>query len=189
LPADHQKNTVYKKNLTTLLGNILKSEKNNFANHLRTGFGGANPPIAPPRLSQVIANVYKTMDPRFEGVPIDEIPNDERITNPRQARIAYIRAIINLNRLHRIANPGQTTHRSFWDDVDADLESRRTKPLFSNQIFGHLVLEKDINLWDGRKTVDDWDNFEVQLPTDAEVQARITQEAAGRPSAGNQQSV
>ncbi|KAH9443013.1 hypothetical protein MJO29_014213 [Puccinia striiformis f. sp. tritici] len=92
--------------------------------------------------------------------------------------------MINLNRLRHIANPGQTAFPSFWDDIDADLETRRTKntPMF-NQMFGHLVIEKDHRLWDGTKIADDWADLDVQLPTDAEVQARIAQEA------GNPQSV
>ncbi|KAA1085905.1 hypothetical protein PGT21_023422 [Puccinia graminis f. sp. tritici] len=44
-------------------------------------------------------------------------------------------------------------------------------------MFGHLVLEKDSQLWDGKKTVDDWTEFDVQLPTDEEVHARITRDA------------
>ncbi|KAA1066496.1 hypothetical protein PGT21_031721 [Puccinia graminis f. sp. tritici] len=57
-----------------------------------------------------------------------------------------------------------------------------------NQIFGHLLLEKDQQLWDGNKTADDWADFKVQLPTDAEVQARIAQEARNPRSASNTQS-
>ncbi|KNF01505.1 hypothetical protein PSTG_05285 [Puccinia striiformis f. sp. tritici PST-78] len=52
-----------------------------------------------------------------------------------------------------------------------------------NQMFGHLVIEKDRRLWDGTKITDEWADLNVQLPTDAEVQARIAQEA------GNPQSV
>ncbi|KAI9631578.1 hypothetical protein KEM48_014229 [Puccinia striiformis f. sp. tritici PST-130] len=87
----------------------------------------ANPPIPPPKLSDIIGSVYKAMDSRFEQTPVANIPTDSRITIQRQARLAYIRTMINLNRLRRIANPGQTAFPSFWDDIDADLETRRTK--------------------------------------------------------------
>ncbi|KAI7965930.1 hypothetical protein MJO29_001678 [Puccinia striiformis f. sp. tritici] len=184
LPPDYQQDVIFKKELNLLLGTILKGEKNNFANLLRLGLGGANPPIPPPKLSDIIGSVYKAMDSRFEQTPVANIPTDSRITIQRQAQLAYIRTMINLNRLRRIANPGQTAFPSFWDDIDADLETRRTKntPMF-NQMFGHLVIEKDHRLWDGTKIADDWADLDVQLPTDAEVQARIAQEA------GNPQSV
>ncbi|KAA1081896.1 hypothetical protein PGTUg99_026985 [Puccinia graminis f. sp. tritici] len=85
LPADYQRNTVFKKELNTLLGNILKGEKSNFASFLRTGLGGENPPISPPKLTAIIGHVYTSMDPRFEAIPAEQIPSDERITLPRQA--------------------------------------------------------------------------------------------------------
>ncbi|POW22497.1 hypothetical protein PSHT_01249 [Puccinia striiformis] len=127
LPPDYQRDVIFKKELNSLLGTILKGEKNNFANLLRLGLGGANPPIPPPKLSDIIGSVYKAMDSRFEQTPVANIPTDSRITIQRQARLAYIRTMINLNRLRRIANPGQTAFPSFWDDIDADLETRRTK--------------------------------------------------------------
>ncbi|KAA1112433.1 hypothetical protein PGTUg99_005697 [Puccinia graminis f. sp. tritici] len=181
LPADYHRNAVFKKELNTLLANILKAEKSNFATYLQTGLGGANPPIAPPKLTTIIGNVYKGMDPRFEAIPNEKIPSDDQITVHRQARLAYIRAIVNLNRLHQIANPGQTNLPSCWEDVDSDLELRQTKTQMFNNMFGHLVLEKDSQLWDGKKTVDDWTEFDVQLSTDEEVHARIARDAGTPP--------
>ncbi|KAH9472514.1 hypothetical protein Pst134EA_003124 [Puccinia striiformis f. sp. tritici] len=184
LPPDYQQDVIFKKELNSLLGTILKGEKNNFANLLRLGLGGANPPI--PRQSCLTLSVLftKLWTLALNRPPVANIPTDSRITIQRQARLAYIRTMINLNRLRRIANPGQTAFPSFWDDIDADLETRRTKntPTF-NQMFRHLVIEKDHRLWDGTKIADDWADLDVQLPTDAEVQARIAQEA------GNPQSV
>ncbi|KAI9616553.1 hypothetical protein H4Q26_010950 [Puccinia striiformis f. sp. tritici PST-130] len=114
---------IFKKELNSLLGTILKGEKNNFANLLRLGLGGAKP-----------AN------------PPAKVVRHYRFSTGKQARLAYIRTMINLNRLRHIANPGQTAFPSFWDDIDADLETRRTKntPMF-NQMFGHLSSKRIID--------------------------------------------
>ncbi|KAI9626650.1 hypothetical protein KEM48_010276 [Puccinia striiformis f. sp. tritici PST-130] len=175
---DYQRDVIFKKELNSLLGTILKGEKNNFANLLRLGLGGANPPI-PRQVVRHYRSVYKAMDSCFEQTPVANIRHS-RITVQRQAnRHDWLhQEMINLNRLRHIANPGQTAFPSFWDDIDADLETRRTKntPMF-NQMFGHLVIEKDHRLWDGKKSLTTGPDLDVQLPTDAEVQARIAQEA------------
>ncbi|POW15711.1 hypothetical protein PSHT_05180, partial [Puccinia striiformis] len=111
----------------SLLGTILKGKKNNFANFLCTRLAGANQPIPPQKLLEIIGSVYKAMDSRFEQTPVANILTNSRINVQQEARLAYIRMMINLNRLHQIANPGQTAFPSFWDDINADLETCRTK--------------------------------------------------------------
>ncbi|KAI7954875.1 hypothetical protein MJO28_005275 [Puccinia striiformis f. sp. tritici] len=83
--------------MAKLLGTILKGKKNNFPNFLCTSLAGANPPIPPQKLSKIIVSVYKAMGPCFEQTPVANIPANSRITVQQEARLAYIRVMINLN--------------------------------------------------------------------------------------------
>ncbi|KAH9468902.1 hypothetical protein Pst134EA_009431 [Puccinia striiformis f. sp. tritici] len=127
LPSNYQQTMLFEKEHNSLLGTILKGKKNNFANFLCTRLAGANQPIPPQKLLEITGSIYKAMDSRFEQTPVANILTNSRINVQQEARLAYIRMMINLNRLHQIANPGQTAFPSFWDDINADLETCRTK--------------------------------------------------------------
>ncbi|KAI7942462.1 hypothetical protein MJO28_012489 [Puccinia striiformis f. sp. tritici] len=92
LRPDYQRDVIFKKELNSLLGTILKGEKNNFANLLRLGLGG--------------------LEEQTRQSPRQSCP-----TLSRQARLAYIRMMINLNRLRRIANPGLLKLRQNLRDI------------------------------------------------------------------------
>jgi hypothetical protein len=62
-PKDFHENAQYKRALDKLIADILKGEKSNLTNMIRIGFGPKDPAIPPPKLPEIIVNVYKTMDP------------------------------------------------------------------------------------------------------------------------------
>ncbi|KAA1069816.1 hypothetical protein PGT21_033741 [Puccinia graminis f. sp. tritici] len=80
LPKDFHKDALYKRALDKLIADILKGEKSNLATMLRIGFGPEDPAIPPPKLPEIIGNVYVAMDPRFANKPITDIHKDSRIT-------------------------------------------------------------------------------------------------------------
>ncbi|KAH9467101.1 hypothetical protein Pst134EB_002130 [Puccinia striiformis f. sp. tritici] len=176
MPENYQKNRTYTKTLGQFIGSVMKSEKNNFANLLRIGFTPTTPQLPVPTLKEALGLIYRTMDASYKDLTPVQI--EERLIQTQKARLAYLRAMNNANRLRRIANPTQKI-RCVWEDIDEDLEARRAQSPVYNTCFAAMVLEQDMKLWDGKKTIDDWSPLEQELPSDNAVRDRVSRENQG----------
>ncbi|KAI9629707.1 hypothetical protein KEM48_012771 [Puccinia striiformis f. sp. tritici PST-130] len=103
-----------------------------------------------------------------------KIANDQHITKPAKARLAYLRFQIHLNNLLIIKNKGtKITTPGFWNQIDKDLAHRSCGTEAYQFAFSNLVLLKDAKVWDGKKGTSNVTAEEAALPTEDEIQAEM----------------
>ncbi|POV98615.1 hypothetical protein PSHT_13931 [Puccinia striiformis] len=81
---------------------------------------------------------------QFKDAQGKKIANDQHITKPAKARLAYLRFQIHLNNLLIIKNKGtKITTPGFWNQIDKDLAHRLCGTKAYQFTFNDLVLLKD----------------------------------------------
>ena len=126
-----------------------------------------------PALSTIITKAYSSFHPQFSDANEKQIMESPLMTKLAQARIAYLRLMINVHR-HRRASGTDGAPASFWDLIDEDLEARNRKNKIYNVAFAQLVYEKDIQLWNGKRSLANVATEDQGLPDEEKILERVT---------------
>jgi hypothetical protein len=130
LPPNYKEEPA-KKEYEKLLSETVKAKKANLSSILKAGLTDAQPPMAVPTLYKCIGNVYATLHPNFKGKGHEAIHADTRITSGAKIQMAYLRFIVNLNRLGNRDRPKGVKEKSHWDDADEILNDLRKQDITS----------------------------------------------------------
>ncbi|KAH9467198.1 hypothetical protein MJO28_000209 [Puccinia striiformis f. sp. tritici] len=168
LPSDYSTSITAVPELLKLIREILKNEKNTFADAILNG----SQPISPgnyrpmPTLDQLVIHLFREMDFTMKLKSDAEIHSDSKLTHQVRVRIAYLRFQLNVHRRqHR--QPG------FWETIDRDLGERRSKSPAYKAAFAHLILQKDRQLWNGTNRIIDVPDDTQGVPTEPEILAHV----------------
>ncbi|KAI7964667.1 hypothetical protein MJO29_002765, partial [Puccinia striiformis f. sp. tritici] len=137
------------KRVDKLISAKLKADKNALAAIIKENLDS---PDAVETLDQLVTQVYSQLTSRFKDARGKKIANDQHITKPAKARLAYLRDQDNHARL---------------------LEPNRQGSGSLIFAFSNLVLLKDAKVWDGKKGASDVTAEEAALPTEDEIQAEM----------------
>ncbi|KAH9471436.1 hypothetical protein Pst134EA_005336 [Puccinia striiformis f. sp. tritici] len=159
------------KRVDKLISAKLKADKNALAAIIKENLDS---PDAVETLDQLVTQVYSQLTSRFKDARGKKIANDQHITKPAKARLAYLRFQIHPNNLLIIKNKGtKITTPGFWNQIDKDLAHRSCGTEAYQFAFSNLVLLKDAKVWDGKKGASDVTAEEAALPTEDEIQAEM----------------
>ncbi|KAH9463800.1 hypothetical protein Pst134EA_015882 [Puccinia striiformis f. sp. tritici] len=104
------------KRVDKIIGAKLKADKNALAAIIKENLDS---PDAVEPLNQLVTQVYSQLTSRFKDARGKKIANDQHITKPAKARLAYLRFQIHLNNLLIIKNKGtKITTPGFWNQID-----------------------------------------------------------------------
>ncbi|KAI9609897.1 hypothetical protein H4Q26_006886 [Puccinia striiformis f. sp. tritici PST-130] len=124
-----------------IIGAKLKADKNTLAAIIKENLDS---PDAVEPLDQLVTQVYSQLTSQFKDAQGKKIANDQHITKPAKARLAYLRFQIHLNNLLIIKNKGtKITTPGFWNQIDKDLAHRLCGTKAYQFTFNDLVLLKD----------------------------------------------
>ncbi|POV98941.1 hypothetical protein PSHT_13767 [Puccinia striiformis] len=152
LPSDYSTSITAVPELLKLIREILKNEKNTFADAILNG----SQPISPGEL-QTDANTGPVGDPLVPG---------DGLHHETQVGCGDTQFQLNVHRRqHR--QPG------FWETIDRDLGERRSKSPAYKAAFAHLILQKDRQLWNGTNRIIDVPDDTQGVPTEPEILAHV----------------
>ncbi|POW00847.1 hypothetical protein PSTT_12855 [Puccinia striiformis] len=168
LPPNYQGNQKFLSRLDKFIGDLVKSEKNSFGALLKV----PNSPKCVPKLWSIIADVFAVIDDGHKYASAADINKDRRITPYVKAQIAYLRCMINANRISHLQNPN-AKHPTFWDEIDADLHRRRSLPPVYHAALCQLLLDNKRAIWTGKKTINEVSFSDQCLPSDEAIEAQV----------------
>ncbi|EFP84193.2 uncharacterized protein PGTG_10571 [Puccinia graminis f. sp. tritici CRL 75-36-700-3] len=188
LPSNYNDNPAWLNSFDNLIKQQLKADKFKLSSLIQTNL--PSPPEKVPSIKELVSSVFIAMHPRYKNTPKQQVYG--QVPPPTRARLAYIRFMINLNRIQREGKKkGETP--TIWHQINDDLNSRVGQTRMYRYAFGQLILAKDERLWDGQTALDEVDPDDCALPTEAEIATEIarlggdtstqfTQAAAGTAS-------
>ncbi|KAA1115382.1 hypothetical protein PGT21_035846 [Puccinia graminis f. sp. tritici] len=169
LPSDFETSSAATAELMKLIRELLKDEKNAFADAILLGTQTVSPghhrPM--PTLDQLVIHVFREMDLTMSQLSDAQINSHPKMTHKVKVRIAYLRFLLNVHR-RQLRNPA-----GFWELIDKDLEERRRKSPAYKAAFVHLILQKDRKLWNGSHMISDVPAEAQGLPTEPEIIAHL----------------
>ncbi|KNZ52161.1 uncharacterized protein VP01_366g6 [Puccinia sorghi] len=159
--------------LDSLIASIVKAEKTNLASFIQAGLTNGEAPKPVSYLAKLVTSVYMTMDPCFKDRSEPEVNSNPSITKGAKVRLAYLQFLFNQHRILFARNPGQKTP-SVWELANQDLQDCcRKQAQTANFAFTELIIERNHQLWDGIKTINNIPEEDQQLRTVANIATRV----------------
>ncbi|PLW48230.1 hypothetical protein PCANC_05265 [Puccinia coronata f. sp. avenae] len=179
LPHDYRDNLEWNSQFDTLITEQLKADKHKLASFVQSNLpsGALLTPVT--KLSELVADTYSGMLPRFKNVPSPQI--NQEVPKADKARLAYLRLMININR-HQRNVAGDAKTPTFWHQINDDLQARVGKGEMYKLAFAQLILRKDRTLWNGNNTINDVNPPDFALPTEDEIAAEVNRIFNGEPT-------
>ncbi|KAI9617026.1 hypothetical protein H4Q26_010664 [Puccinia striiformis f. sp. tritici PST-130] len=149
--AGHQAEAIT--SVKAFIRELLKYKKSTMAKLLLVGLkaggrGSTHDPV--PRLDVMIVGLLRTMSPKHELQPPEELRS--AITNTQRVRFGYLRIQMVIQRQQ---TPERNGVHSAWEVIDRHLESLRRKSADWKVAFACLILDLDAQLFDGINTAQD----------------------------------
>ncbi|KNZ51417.1 hypothetical protein VP01_3965g1 [Puccinia sorghi] len=161
LPPNYTDNPKITSRLDSLITSIVKAEKTNLASLIQARL--TNGEAAKP-----LWTLASRINQNRRSIPIQASPKGPKYVWPT----FDLYSTSTKSTLPGILNKTPTV----WELVDQDLhDHRRNQAQTAKFAFAELIIERNHQLWDGIKTINDIPEEDQQLPTAAKIAARVQQ--------------